>query len=397
MRIAIVSYAFGHHYTGYSPGFERLAGTLAKYFAKNGHEIDVFTSYWPSTMARLHKLHPIKKRIEGIGDRIHVYEVKNTCSGAFSSDTISFNISIRKYRKLLNKADVIQSLQTCSFVPFTRIEKKKPVISSYFAHLGPITLDFRALMQGPPSWVLQLIQYRNSDIVMVSVPEESPEYRNFHRIFRISAEKIRFIRQGVAIDTFNQFVNCDENISQYGKPIILFVSSLHPRKGIKYLIVAMSYVVKEMPEAKLIIIGQGHQEAYLKNLAKKLNVNKNIIFEGFVPDTLLPKFYAMADVYVYPVILDTGWPLTPLEAMASGTPVIGTNVGAMKDLIKDAGILCEPKNSRQIADALIRLLSDKDTRNKMGKRGVEIIKEKFTWNVITKKYIEIYEEELERL
>lgn len=392
MQIAIVSYVSPFIRKGFSPGHERVVSSIVRNFVSNGVEVHLFTSYWPDSISRARNLHP-PEEIKDSRGLLHIYTIKNTYIGALSSNIISFNIFLRKYIHILKQVDVIQIMQT-SFIPLKPFENL-PLVVSYHDHIQPIRLDLVPLTNEPTNRFLKFVQYKNSDVVLVSIPKNSKEFQDFLRVYRVSTEKIRFIWEGVDTEMFNPKTYCDEIKFQYGGPIILFVSSLHPRKGIRYLIMAMPKILKEIPDAKLLIFGEGYQGKYLQHLTKKLELEKNVIFGGFIRDELLPRFYASADVYAYPALVD-GWPLTPMEAMACGTPVVGSNLGAIREIVQDAGMLCEPRNSKQLAEAIIELLLDKNLRNEFREKGLNLVKRKFTWQKICERYIQIYEEFLEK-
>jgi L-malate glycosyltransferase len=111
----------------------------------------------------------------------------------------------------------------------------------------------------------------------------------------------------------------------------------------------------------------------------------------------LPKFYATADLFVGPSIVtksgDTeGLGVVFLEALASGTCVIGSKVGGIPDIIKDdkTGLLVQQKNPNQLADAMIKLLLNKNQRKKLARDGLKHIKKNYSWDLIGKKFNELF-------
>jgi len=178
--------------------------------------------------------------------------------------------------------------------------------------------------------------------------------------------------------------------------LILSVGRLVEKKGVKYLIMAMKDVIKEFPNAKLIICGAGPEEENLENLTKKLNLKENVIFVGYIKNSDLPKYYTSSDIFILPSIKvkggDTeGLGVVLLEAMACGTPVIGSNTGGITDIIKhgESGFLVKPKDPEDIAEKIIVLLSNKELQQKFSEEGLKIVRERFSWNVIVKKFVKI--------
>ena len=161
---------------------------------------------------------------------------------------------------------------------------------------------------------------------------------------------------------------------------------------------AMKDVIKVFPNAKLIIGGSGPEKDKLVKLCDDLDLKNNVIFVGYIDNADLPKYYASSDVFVLPSIEtkggDTeGLGVVLLEAMACGTPVIGSNIGGITDIIIDnkTGFLTQPENAENIAEKIIELLSNKGTRQMVSDNGLITIQENFSWDVVTNEFIETYQ------
>ncbi len=181
--------------------------------------------------------------------------------------------------------------------------------------------------------------------------------------------------------------------------MVFFIGRLVEKKGAGYLIEAFKEVVKEV-RAKLVIGGEGPLEGELKKAAENLD---SVIFAGKISIEDLPKYYCAADLFVAPSIIDrTGDRETQgvvlLEAMASKTPVIGTNTGGIPDVIssKEVGILVPEKDSKILAKEIIRLLKDEKLRQKYAQKGYEHVRKNFTWEKIARDYERVYNEILEK-
>lgn len=220
-------------------------------------------------------------------------------------------------------------------------------------------------------------------------------------LVKISQRKnIKIIPMGVDLNAFSQ-KNINKNLREklgIKKEFILSVGRLVEKKGMKYLIMAIEYVIKEFPDAKLIIVGGGPERKSLENLAKELKLQNNVIFMGSVENKYLPEFYATADLFVGPSIVtksgDTeGLGIVFLEALASGTCVIGSNVGGIKDIIEHnkTGLLVRQKDPKQLANAIIKLLSSKSLRKRLALNGQKKVKSMYSWKLIGKKFNELIE------
>jgi len=173
---------------------------------------------------------------------------------------------------------------------------------------------------------------------------------------------------------------------------ILTVGRHIKRKGHDYLIKAMTKVIKEYPDARLNITSNGPQTPHLKNLAKKLNLNKYIIFHDRVNDEELLRLYKQCRVFCHPS-LSEGFCHTTLEAMATGRPVVSTNTSG-SDMVENGktGFLVPTADSEAIADNILKILSDDKLTHKMGIEARKRVEEEYDWNIIAEEYYKLYKE-----
>jgi len=161
------------------------------------------------------------------------------------------------------------------------------------------------------------------------------------------------------------------------------------QKGVDYLLEATKIVVQEIPDAKLVLAGSGFE--YVKPIIKKLGIEKSVIYLGRISDSMVPKFYSMLDVFAGASIAE-GFGFVYAEASRCGTPVIATNSSSIPEIILNGktGILVPIRNSKALAEAIIKLLNDQQLSRKMGKNGAQYTK-KFTWENSVKQHLEVYE------
>ena len=181
--------------------------------------------------------------------------------------------------------------------------------------------------------------------------------------------------------------------------VLLFVGRLIRWKGVYYLIKALPEVLKQYPKTKLLIVGSGPEKKRLIQLCAELAIINSVVFINEVLQEDLIPLYSVADILVLPSIIDVtgeteGLGVVLLEAMACRVPVIGSDVGGIKDIIKDyeTGLLCEQKNPDSLAGKIIQLLSDEKLRKKVIENGFKLVKEKFAWEVISDRFMNIYME-----
>ncbi|MAG16007.1 hypothetical protein CMO88_03020 [Candidatus Woesearchaeota archaeon] len=179
--------------------------------------------------------------------------------------------------------------------------------------------------------------------------------------------------------------------------LILTVGRMAEKKGFTYLISAMPKILKKLPQSKLVIIGDGPKKESLIAQVKELKLENKVIFTGKVTHKELEKWYPTADVFALPSIVtkggDTeGLGVVLLEAIASGTPVIGSDVGGIPDIIKHnkTGILVPQKDPDKLAGAIVRILGDKKFSKKLAKDATSFVKERFAWSIIAEKFSELF-------
>jgi phosphatidylinositol alpha-1,6-mannosyltransferase len=168
-----------------------------------------------------------------------------------------------------------------------------------------------------------------------------------------------------------------------GRPVVITVGRLVPRKGQDTLLRAWPEVLRRHPTAVAVIVGEGYHGRQLRRLAEQLGVRDSVRFAGAVRDDLLPGYFAAADVYTLPCrtqlggMLVEGLGLTTLEASAAGLPVVVGNSGGAADAVRDGvtGHIIDTSRAvpdagaAALAEALIGLLDDPDRAARMGDEG----------------------------
>ena len=215
------------------------------------------------------------------------------------------------------------------------------------------------------------------------------------QLYEVDEAKIRVVPNGVDIQRFKPTEDCkkvEDLVGGDSGHLVLFVGNLIPRKGLHYLIEASKAVVKEMDEAKFVVVGDGPLKSHLVSYTKEQGVSDNFVFLGGVPEDLLHRLYSCADVFVSPSIQE-GQGITLLEAQATAKPVVAFNVTAIPEVVKnkETGLLVEPDSS-ELADALLTLLSDQTLREKMGRASRELVSTTFSWEVCAQKMSQVYSE-----
>jgi glycosyltransferase involved in cell wall biosynthesis len=201
--------------------------------------------------------------------------------------------------------------------------------------------------------------------------------------------EITVIHVGVDTDMFRPQYQGRKYLTK-GDFRILTVARLHRYKGLEYLVEAMETVRKEIPAAHLYILGKGEGEQNLKSLVNNLQLGDAVTFlTKTVPNYEIPKLYAECDIYVQPSIVEP-YGIAVVEAMACGKPVVGTNIGGMRDTMLDGetGFLVEPGNPAELAGR-ITMLRDGELRREKGAKARARVEKEFDWKYIASRYQEL--------
>ena len=178
-------------------------------------------------------------------------------------------------------------------------------------------------------------------------------------------------------------------------PVVLYAGNIKPHKNLERLIEAFHILRARggFDQVRLLIIGDEISKyATLRRTVHRYKLHKHVRFFGFVSDETLAVLYRLASVFVFPSLYE-GFGLPPLEAMASGTPVITSNVSSLPEVVGDAALLIDPYEPDAIADAMARVLSDSDLRRDLRARGLERVRH-FSWERSIRRVREIYQEVL---
>lgn len=154
-----------------------------------------------------------------------------------------------------------------------------------------------------------------------------------------------------------------------GVPVIVNVAALVPHKGHKFLIDAMPHVLREVPEAHVIIFGEGELQQALERQIKELHVEKHVLLAGFRKDVL--QLMKTADLFALSSVTE-GLGSTLLDAMAMKLAVAGTDAGGIPEAVVhgETGLLAPPGDARALAGVIVRLLRDKALRDRMAAAGL---------------------------
>ena len=177
---------------------------------------------------------------------------------------------------------------------------------------------------------------------------------------------------------------------QLNHRFVLYVGNIKPHKNLVRLIEAFNELrTGELEDLKLLIIGDEISKLpALRRAVHRHKLHKHVRFLGYVPDDQLAVLYRLAAVFVFPSLYE-GFGLPPLEAMASGTPVVVSNVSSLPEVVGDAAVLVDPHDVGSIVDGLRLVLTDPARAEEMRRKGLERARE-FSWERSVARTLEVY-------
>jgi glycosyltransferase involved in cell wall biosynthesis len=209
-------------------------------------------------------------------------------------------------------------------------------------------------------------------------------------------EKVAVIHMGIDVQKFNPSLREQsllQDLDMADKPVVISTRNLEPIYDVETLIKAIPIILREVHEARFIVSGKGKQLEHLESLAKTLGISHSVRFVGWIPEKDFPNYLASSDVYVSTSLSD-GTSVSLLEALSCGLAPVVTDIPANRPWISDGrnGFLVPVGDYRILADRIVLLLKDKETRNSFGKIGRNIVVERAEYENEMSKVANIYEE-----
>ena len=184
--------------------------------------------------------------------------------------------------------------------------------------------------------------------------------------------------------------------------MILFVGRLVEKKGVHNLLSAMQQVLRKSPQATLVLVGDGTQRQELERMAERLEIAGSVRFLGKLPHEHLPEYYAAADLFVGPSVVDRsgdteGLGVVFIEAASAGLAIVGTSVGGISDVLipEVTGIAVEPDQPEALANAIERLLGDEPLRRRLGEAARQHALRRFSWSQVAERFSDVFRRALE--
>jgi phosphatidylinositol alpha-mannosyltransferase len=371
MKIALVSpYDFA------SPGgVVSHISCLEQQFTKLGHDVKIIA--------------PASKAVYTIGDRFIRIGTPRPIpvSGSIARITISLRLE-SKIKEVFEreKFDIChlhEPLMPTLCTTILRL-KKSPMVGTFHASGGK---PWYNMFSPIAKWYLNRWFRKLDGRIAVSDVAHSYVSKYFGGDYII-------IPNGVDTQHFHDKVTPFDNLND-GKTNILFVGRLESRKGFEYLLEAYKLIKPEVSGCRLIQVGPGVRlRKKYEKFVRQYGL-PDVSFRGYATYKDLPRYYKTADIVCFPATGRESQGIVLLEAMSVGKPVIASNIAGYSSVLNDGveGIAVPPRDPHQLAEAILRLLRNKQLRQKMGSKGIPRARE-FDWEIIAGKVLDVYNQVL---
>lgn len=414
MRIAITS----DLYYPMSNGVAVFAHNLAKGLAKQGHEVMVLCPSFKGRRYRVKRDGVTTVYMRSIRFPFYPDQINDVPTGkeilGVSLPRLAYRhglwITVDPYpelKKALNKfrPDVIHN-QTAEMIAIAarRYAKKYdvPMVSTGHAYpdnltgqlkvLKPIKRPLDAVLKAYMASFLKHSEYATMPTEM-AIEALVPKDR---RRFQVTVEPLS---NGIDLSKFTVGKPSEKVLNRFrldpGRPRVLYVGRLDPEKSIGNVVTAFAQVAQEMPEAELVLVGDGVDRKHLVDLVKSLQLGESVRFLGRVMPPDVIDIYRSATVFATASETETQG-IVLIEAAATGLPLVAVDGGAVSELCQDRknGILCRSGDLEEMSDALVKLLKDRKLREKYSKKSIEIARQ-HDLNYTLKRFEEIYREAID--
>lgn len=359
-------------------GAELHVAEVAKRLVEKGFDVVVLTRY-PRNMKGL----PKRETIDGF-DIIRI-STPNLFLIRFLGFLIQALIEVFKIRK---RVKVIYAHHVLSIGFLAVIIGKlfrKPVVIRDGLQPGV----FRNLLTKPGIGWSMRYTIRMAEVIIVGTEALFGIIKSLR--IKPSAELIVFPNP-VDNEVFKPYPHAKEELGLDDSFVLLYVGRLIKLKGVDYIIKAVPTLRKEIPNLKVMIIGNGTEMSSLIELSKELEVEGIVSFTGRKDIKALPLYYSAADIYIQ-LSIDEGFSNTIPQAMACEVPVICARTGGLIELVSDekTGFLIYSRNSEEVAKAVLRVYNDRDLGKRTGQNARHYVMKKLTWDDCMGNLIDVFD------
>lgn len=374
MEIAIVTDGIYPYDEG---GHQIRIHRLVKEFTKN-HHVDVYVQSKPKV--NYPKEH-LGAKIQVIDSKISNPSLRLTIGGAFYM------------RSLVDRLKRNYDIVDVSFYAAT-FTIDAPTVVTYGAFLqrwSELNSIREKFLNIPPIFVQYLLYWvtlSSRDSVICLSDKSRSEINHIYR----QSDDIFTVKNGVDGEMFTK-EGPEAEIPNLGEFVGFYGGRLHREKGVFELIEAIS---RTNLDIGLVVAGDGPAREEMKKEVRKYGIRDSVIFLGIVEHDRMPNYYRSCDITFLPSYFEIQ-PLSCIESMACGTPVVATKIAGVKEMIsnEETGLLVKPKSAIELSEATERCLQNEDLRQELILKGQEFAKNR-TWKRIAEDTIDVYKETMKQ-
>ena len=385
MRICMFTKALPIHIVG---GMEMHIESLVNGLIKKGHHVTIITGPHPQGLKNTSK------------NNIDIYYTKTMAK--YTRERY-YRESARIFDELnqIENFDIVHSQSTLALGYIRYCQKTVPLVVTLHGTLvneikNLLKINKALFLLSSPFWIKsyifdeRVILKKTDKIITVSKELCSDVKEQYTSL----EGRLCVIPNGVDIDKFKptEIDAFKSNLGLSNKKIILSIGRIEKEKGFQSIIKVFPDIIKT-EDTILVILGIGSYLEQLKQLARDLNIEDYVIFAGHVNDNDLPKYYNLADLFVFPTLRLEGLPMVILEAMACGKPVIASRIGGIPTAIdhNKNGILIDPNNLYNLKNKILDVLVDERKAKTLGKMARLKAIEEFSVDRMVESTVAVYD------
>ena len=214
----------------------------------------------------------------------------------------------------------------------------------------------------------------------------------------VAASRVAVVPNGVDTERFSPVPRAHalaQRLGLEGAPVLGFIGSFYRYEGLRFLVEALPQLRKRLPGVRVLLVGGGEDDAALRALGA--SAREGVVFAGQVPHHQIRDYYSLLDIFVCPRLrmrlTELVTPLKPLEAMAMGQAVLGSDVGGIAELVKDGvtGVLFKAESRESFVAAAATLGSDAGLRGRLGRTARQVMLEERSWGHVVSNYLPLYQ------
>ena len=335
------------------------------------------------------RVNQVLKHIINRGNEVIPINIKSYL-GQRSNPYISYGVGActSLFQALRTQADIYLAdyLEAGILAYMCKVKFRQPFVFDYrdnFTELAQYGPTSRSIIRDRYITYLEKIVLNLADKVIAATEDLWTRCTSFG----VENKKVVTIPLGVDTEMFNPSINGEKMRKKFGltKPTIIYVGKMESHYHLDVLINAFSYLIKKEPFSKFFLVGDGRDLEKLKTYSKKLGLQDSIVFAGFQPHNVIPQLINAADVAVCPYYSG----LKVYEYMACGKPIVKPRARRNEILEHmESAFLVKERTPQEFARGMMRVSSDEQLSEKMGKNARKLAVENYDWELIVDNYLE---------